>query len=435
MRSLWRPLRSETRSAVGASGLLLGAGLVAGASNLVFNLIVARGGGAANYGAVGSLLMVATVAGFFATGCQYAVAQLAAVGSLGTGRMLRPAFWVVAPWLTLSLGVLVLAAPFSAYLHLASVGPVLLTSVLLGVILLGAAPSGLLVGASRFRALATIGIVSTLVRLIMGVWIGHGPGTVVGALVASLVSVGVSAVLSIAVLMLSRRIGRLPRPAAGATTESTKGEARLMTRGALGALIAAALWAIWTLPVLAARHQLSLDQAGAFAAAQLLAGGIIYLTTPLVTAFYPTLARGGDRQAVVVGFVATVVIALVGVLGLGLLGPTLMPRVYGPEFHPGMALLFSLGISAAVTTVVGFACWSAVARRQLRVPVVSGLAVGLICAVALCSVAAHSGVQLGAVPAAAMMIGGCAAGVTQLAISRRSVRSLDAVHAGEIAGL
>jgi O-antigen/teichoic acid export membrane protein len=411
--------------------LLLGAGLVGGLGNLVFNLLVARGGGAVSYGAVGSLLMLATVAGFFATGCQYAVAHLAAVAPPGASRLLRAAFRGVAPWLILSVGLLAAAVPLSSYLHLGSLGPVLLTAALLGATVLGAAPTGLLVGASRFRAVALIAVMATVFRLILGVFLGHGPGTIVGALTASLIPVVLAAVVGIVVLRLPRRRQPVASEDAHAPSAPGKTEAGVMARGALGAVIAGALWGIWTLPVLAARHQLRLEEAGAFAAAQLLAGGILYATAPLVTAFYPTLARGRDRQAVVVGLLATAGIAGVGVLGLGLLGPILMPRLYGPEFHPSSTLLFVLGFSALVTTVAGFASWAAVARSRVVRPVVVGLSVGLVSAGLLCALWAHSALELGSVPALALLVGGLAASVSQLVMAGESFRAEDPVRSGE----
>lgn len=430
-RPRWRLLRSDTRRAVGASGLLLGAGLVGGLGNLVFNLLVARGGGAVSYGAVGSLLMLATVAGFFATGSQYAVAHLAAVAPPGASRLLRAAFRGVAPWLILSIGLLAAAVPLSSYLHLGSLGPVLLTAALLGATVLGAAPTGLLVGASRFRAVALIAVMATVFRLILGVFLGHGPGTIVGALTASLIPVVLAALVGIVVLRLPRRPQPVASEDAHAPSAPGRTEAGVMARGALGAVIAGALWGIWTLPVLAARHQLRLEEAGAFAAAQLLAGGILYATAPLVTAFYPTLARGRDRQAVVVGLLATAGIAGVGVLGLGVLGPILMPRLYGPEFHPGSTLLFLLGLSALVTTVAGFASWAAVARSRVLRPVVVGLGVGLLCAGLLCALWAHSPLELASVPALALLVGGLAASVSQLVMAGESFRAQDPVPSGE----
>jgi O-antigen/teichoic acid export membrane protein len=430
MRATWPSLRLETRRAVRAGGLLMGAGVVAGVGNLVFNVVIARGGGAASYGVIGALLMLATIAGFLATGSLYAVAHLAAVGTPNRRGLMLPAFRGVAPWLVVSLVLVVGAVPLASYWHLASVAPVLLAAALLAVIVLGAAPTGLLVGFSRFRAVAGIGVGTTFLRLVLGAWLGRGPATVTGALVASVVPVALGALVGV---VLVWRAGRALQPVESEVARgvSATAGAGLVVRGAIGALIAGGLWAAWTLPVLVARHLLDPTRAGEFAAAELLASGVIYATTPLVTAFYPTLARGGDRQAVVVGLLATASLAGLGVIGLAVVGPALMPRLYGSAFHPPASLLAGLGTSAAVITIAGFICWAAVARRRPMGSVMVWLGVGMLTDVLLCMAWAHSAIQLGFSPAIALSIGGLVAGVAWLAAHRRGVRLLGAVHASE----
>jgi len=183
-------------------------------------------------------------------------------------------------------------------------------------------------------------------------------------------------------------------------------------------MIAGCLWALWTLPVLSARHLLAPSQAGQFAAVQLLAGGILFASAPLVTAFYPTLARGHDRQAVVVGLLGTCGVAGLGAAALGIVGPALVPRLYGSQFHPSAALLICLGISAAATAVGTFLCWVAVARRRPLLPVLFGLGAGLLADFALCMLWAHTSIELGISPVLALLLGGATTAVATLAKAR-----------------
>lgn len=396
---------------------MMAAGLATGVGNLGFNVLVARLGGAASYGILGPLLTLTTISGFLATGSQYAVARLVAVGAGRGTRVIRLAFRSVSPWLILSAILLALSFPIAEYLRLASVVPVVLTALLAGATVLGAAPTGLLVGASRFPAVAAIMFGTVILRLALGVLLGHGSGTVDGALLASLIPVLVAAGAS---LLVARRVLR-PRAAAPAVTGdgAEPGESGLMRTGVAGALIAGSLWAVWTVPVLSGRHLLAPSQAGQLAAVQLLAGGILFATSPLIMAFYPTLARGRDHQALVVGLLATGAVGAVGVIGLGLVGPQLMPRLYGPQFTPSAALLMCLGFSAALTAVVSYLCWAAVARRMALAPILAGLAVGLIADVVLCTVWAQSAVELGVSPALALATGSVAALVVGRAIRQR----------------
>lgn len=430
MRSLRPSLGSDTKVAVRAGGLLMSVGIVGGVGNLVFNLLVARGGGPSAYGAVGSLLNLVTVAGFFALGAQYAVAHISAVAPPGTNLLAR-AFRGVAPWLGISLVVLACAVPLTAYLHLSSIGPALLTGFLLVGTVLGAAPAGLLVGRSRFRAVAVITLGSAFLRLALGALLVRGPGTVTGALAASLVAVLGGVVARTVWVLWSDRTPQ-HREAALATpdTKPQHGGPGLVLRGTLGAMIAGGLWGIWALPVLAARHTLGPSEAGQFAAAQLLAGAIIWVTAPLVTAFYPTLAKGPNRQAIRVGIGATAAVAGIGLLGFGLVGPFVIPRVYGASFHPGALLLFDLGLSAMATAVITFASWSALARSHLVGPVLAGLGVAVASALVLCLVWAHSSLELGASPAIALVLGSAGMGVAKLVTIWRSAAMGDEVQVG-----
>lgn len=411
----WGSLRGETRRAVRAGGLLMAAGLATGLGNLVFNVVVARAGGAASYGVLGPLLTLTTISGFLATGSQYAVARLVAVGAQGSRHLIRLAFRGVSPWLVLSAVMLVLAVPVAAYMHLSSIVPVVLTALLAGATVLGAAPTGLLVGASRFRAVAAIMFGTVLLRLCLGVLLGHGSGTVDGALLASLIPIVVAAGAS---LLVAHRVFRSQRPPLAPVAAVVAGAAPgsgLLTTGIAGAMIAGCLWALWTLPVLSARHLLAPSQAGQFAAVQLLAGGILFASAPLVTAFYPTLARGRDRQAVVVGLLGTCGVAGLGAAGLGIVGPALVPRLYGSQFHPSAALLVCLGISAAATAVGTFLCWVAVARRRPLLPVLFGLGAGLLADLVLCMLWAHTSIELGISPVLALLVGGAATVLATLA--------------------
>jgi O-antigen/teichoic acid export membrane protein len=417
----------------------MAAGLATGLGNLIFNVLVAREGGAVNYGVLGPLLTLTTISGFLATGSQYAVARLVAIGAEGTRHLIRLAFRGVSPWLVLSALLLVLAVPVTAYMHLTSTVPVVLTALLAGATVLGAAPTGLLVGASRFRAVAAIMFGSVVLRLCLGILLGHGSGTVDGALLASLIPIVVAAG---AALMVARRVFRQPPVAvatiasAAAVSAETAPGSGLLTTGIAGAMIAGSLWALWTLPVLSARHQLTPTQAGQFAAVQLLAGGILFACAPLVTAFYPTLARGRDRQAVVVGLLGTCGVGGLGAAGLGIVGPALMPRLYGSQFHPSAALLFCLGMSAAATAIGTYLCWVAVARRRPLLPVLFGLAAGLITDLTLCMLWAHTSIELGLSPLFALVLGGAVTAAASLAKGQQRVfwwraQSVSPVHSVE----
>ena len=105
--------------------------------------------------------------------------------------------------------------------------------------------------------------------------------------------------------------------------------------------------------------------AGDFAASQLLAGGIIWLTAPLVTAFYPTIVRHRHGSPITIGAIATLAIALVGLVALT--AGRASPDREGSTAATSVGregCFFVLAMSATATACATFACWAALARRQ-----------------------------------------------------------------------
>lgn len=395
-------IRGEVRRAARAGVLLVVAGGATGILNLLFNVVVARGGGAAVYGAIGALLTVVTVVGIVATGFQYGIARHAALSSRSARQLLRPALTSVLPWAAAALLLAALAWPLSGFLRLPSMVPVLLIVAVAVVSVFGAAVSGLLVGLQRFRVIAGLGVGAAVLRLGLGFFVGRGPSAVSLSLTVSLIGLLASFLAGLLLLTVGRQATR-PRPS-GAKAAEAPGSAR--SAGLLGAVIAGALWTAWGLPVLFARHLLAPAAAGDFAATQLLAGALIWGTAPLVTAFFPTIARFPTRQAFVYGELATLVLALVGAALLTAVGPTLVRHLYGTSFAASRPLMAVLTISAAATACATFGAWSAMAGRTHVGRVLVSLLVGLGAEVAWDLLGAHGPITLAAAPALAFVVGG-----------------------------
>ena len=401
---------SEVRRAARSGILLVVAGGVTGVLNLLFNVVVARRGGAATYGAIGSLLTLVTVVGIVATGFQYGIARQAAVSSRTPRQLARPALRSVLPWAGGALVLGMLAWPLTGFLRLPSQAPVFLIVAVAVVSVFGAAVSGLLVGFQRFRVIAALGVGAALFRLGLGFLVGRGPAAVTLSLTVSLVGLVASFLAGLLFLTLGARAGRA-RYAGPKTSEAEGADG---TAGLLGAVIAGALWTVWGLPVLFARHLLHPAAAGDFAATQLLAGALIWGTAPLVTAFFPTIARLRTRRAFVYGEVATLVLALAGAAVLTVIGPVLVERLYGSSFLASRPVLAVLTISASATACATFAAWSAMAGRAHVGPVLIALLTALGAEVAWDMLGAHSPTTLAAAPALSLLIGG----VTFAAVAR-----------------
>ena len=413
-----KPPRGEVRQAAYAGVLLMAAGGVTGVLNLLFNVVVARGGGASAYGAIGPLLMLATVAGLLATGLQYGVARVAALTPGPAPELVRVAFRSVLPWVLPTLVLALLALPIAGFLHLSSPLPVLIVTVLGAVSVAGSAVSGLLVGLRRFRVIAGLGVGFAVLRLGLGLLIGHGAPAVEGSVLVSVVPVLGSLLLGLAILLYSRRpLG---------DTDIATGEGKtdgVQRTGFVGALIAGGLWTIWGVPLLFSRHALSPVAAGDFAASQLLASGIIWVTAPLVTAFYPTIVRYRHRSPILIGAMGTLGIALVGVLILTAVGPIVMVKLYGRHFSGSRGLFLVLAVSATATATATFACWAALARRRATQLTLAALGLSLLLELGWDGLIGHSGTVLAAGPVLALTLSvGVVAAIT-LIPRRRAHRS------------
>jgi O-antigen/teichoic acid export membrane protein len=216
-------IRGEGRRAARAGVLLVVAGGVTGVLNLLFNVVVARGGGASVYGAIGALLTVVTVVGIVATGFQYGIARRAALSTRGLAELIGPTLRSVAPWAAGALVVVAIFWPLSGFLKLHSVVPALLIAALAAVSVFAAAVSGLLVGFRLFKVIAGLGVGSAVLRLGLGFLVGRGSAAVELSLVVSVVA-GVATLLG-GLLLLAVAARRIPT-SSGAPGGTTRGPSR-----------------------------------------------------------------------------------------------------------------------------------------------------------------------------------------------------------------
>jgi hypothetical protein len=415
------PPRREVRQAAYAGVLLVAAGGVTGVLNLLFNVVVARGGGVSAYGAIGPLLMLGTVAGLLATGLQYGVARVAVLAPKPAPDLVRMAFRSVLPWVLPTLILALLAWPIAGFLHLSSPLPVLVVILLAAVSVAGAAVAGLLIGLRRFRVIAGLGVGFAVLRLGLGFLVGHGGAAVDGSVLVSVVPVLGSLLLGLVILLFVRK----PTDPADVAPPGVD-SGGIQSTGFVGALIAAGLWIIWGVPLLFSRHALNSVAAGDFAASQLLAGGIIWGTAPLVTAFYPTIVRHRHGSPILIGALGTLGVALVGLLILTAVGPLLTTKLYGGHFSGSRGMFLVLGVSAAATACATFACWAALARRRAMrlTPAILGLA--LLLELGWDGLLGHSGIVLAAGPVLALTVsGGVVAAVTLISRRRVKTRALE----------
>ncbi len=391
----------ELRQAAGAGLKLVLAGGLAGILNFLFNVVLARNGGAANYGEIGPLLAIITLVGLAASGVQYGIARMASISSRPPRTMLAPAFRVVLPWLACTVLLTVLAWPLGDFLRLSSPLLAVAAAAVASVGVAGAAVGGLLVGFRRFNVVAILAVGPAALRLAFGVLAGKGSTVVVTSLAASSLATGASFLGGLVFLLF---FAGPPEPGKTADLRST-GQ-RAGHDSLTGALIASSLWATWTIPVLFARHSLPPRSAGDFAADQLVAGALIWGTAPIVTAFYPTIVRHRRRAAVVFGQAATSLVALSGGCLLTILGPLLLRHLYGSGFSQARSLLLALALSATVIASATFAAWAALAAGQHLGALMAALVLALGLELAWDGTVAHGVIALALGPVPAVLLPG-----------------------------
>ena len=377
---------------------MTGATLVVGLGNFAFNIVVARQGGPAAYGAVAPLLAVAAVSTVLMTATTFAVARMVVASNADPRRALRGSVRAVIPWLVLSAVLLVFAQPLAAYLHLS--GPELVVfAVLFGATsICGGAPVGVLLGMRRYGLVAALMLTVPAARLLaFEVLLSLRLSVATATLIASVLAACVCLAAGVAVVVA------MP---VGITTVNSRETASLARESVTGALLAGCLWVIWAIPVLAARHVLTPSMAGDFAAVQLVATGVVYLASPVVTVFYPLIAHEASSSSARRGFAVTAVIALVAGLGLILIGPGVSRHVYGSSFASPRLLFGPLAASAAAVAIATYGFWAARAAKRFTKVAAATVACSMVAELAAAEIAGRDVLALAAVP-----VEGFAAGI------------------------
>lgn len=400
--------RPEHGRAICAAFLLSTVGVITGVGNLGFNVIIARFGGDEAYGSVGALLSVSTLAGFLAVGLQYAVARRVATGTLSrpVGLVRLSSASAASGGVTL-VGLLVLAGVLTSYLHLKTPVPALLTMLIVVIVIVTSLPLGMAIGLRLFGGIAAVQVLSVCVRLV-GAFAGS---RIADATVTALAATAVSGVvLAGGLTLIVRRSPEWQR-----MESASRPAGQLAIDGLLGALASSALWSFWSLPLIFARHGLTGQQAGSFAAAQILCSSILFLAAPIVSVFYPMFARSLDVRLAWLGLAATLFLCTAGLVYLSLFGPDLMRRVYGTGYSGSRGVFTILSVSAGSLALLTYGFWMLRAvSGSWRSPGVS-LLVGLVVVVTIGSSGASQVGLDGSAAAIACVVSAAAYGVLALA--------------------
>ena len=347
-------LRGTTGRLAALAGPVMLAIAVQSAANLVFHAALGRSLPAADYGALGAVLAAMTLVAVPLTALQTAAARLAADGGL-TGSTARSAL-ARALRLLAPIAVLLVpaAGPLGDFMHLGSwwdaalLAPTLLVSGLL------ATARGLLLGTARSQTVASTYLVSTTMRLGLGVLLA-APLGVTGALIGTVLG-------ELAALLLAVR----------AVWPATVGTARRLATGDLArtTAVVTGLFAFTTVDLFLARHHLPGDVSGAYVAAATIGKTILALPAAAMSVAYPRLVaawstRAGERPALRSSLVVVGAPAMAGALVVAIAPGLVLTLLYGDAFPAETgSLVRALALVAGASAVVSVLAHAAMARRS-----------------------------------------------------------------------
>ena len=345
-------LRGTTGRLAILAGPVMLAIAVQSVANLLFHAALGRTLPAADYGALGSVLAAMTLVAVPLTALQTASARLVADGGLTgrTGRSaLARALRLLAPVAVL---LVLVAGPVSDFLHLGSwwdaalLAPTLLVSGLL------ATARGLLLGTGRSRSVAGTYLVSTTIRLGLGVALAVPLG-VTGALIGTVLG-------ELAALLQATR----------AVWSDTVGATRSLALGDLArtTAVVTGLFAFTTVDLFLARHHLPGDISGAYVAAATIGKTILALPAAAMSVAYPRLvaawsARSGQPAALRSSLIVVGAPAMAGALVVAVAPGLVLALLYGSAFPAGTgSLVRALALIAGASAFVSVLAHAAMAR-------------------------------------------------------------------------
>lgn len=359
--------RSETAKAAGMALATLSANAIA----IVFTVVFARLLGVGDYGALGALLSTFTILAVAGSALQVAVARETALGDLGDAPSVAH---TTRRWLTqLALaGVAVTAVsvifrqeiaeliavpehPWAA----AAILPTGILWMILGVL------RGALQGLQRYAAVGQSIVLEAVGRLILGLVLVAGGAGMTGAYLGTPLSMALTAVILtgiVAKLVIADGAGERA-PARGRTLAS------LVSGGWAPIVGLIFLAALQNVDVIVAKHQMSEDAAGAYAAAVVAAKLVVWVAIGVGLYLLPEATRraaaGLDPRPVFLRTLAILGLVAVPALLVFLAVPSLLLRLaFGEEYTTAADALVVLGAAMALLAVAYLAVQYMLALRM-----------------------------------------------------------------------
>jgi O-antigen/teichoic acid export membrane protein len=317
----------------------------ANAANYFFHVVISRMMSPDEYGALGAVLALLVWLSVPFGAVQAAVAKRLAEGHLGPDAPDLDLSWkrslrtVASIAVAVACGLGVLSPFIWQFFRLDSPITALLISVYVIPAALLAVLRGALQGMLRFKRLAALVSLPILVRLGAGVLLVGAGGGVAGAVAASVLAELTGILL--ALLLLGR--GKLPRRPVTKDRDFLR-EVAPMTLGLGG------MWLLIELDLMLARHFLSPEESGHYAAAGLLARAVLFLPGVVSMVALPYFSRTGPRGGTAYRWLLAASGAVLGVsvplvLAFLVSGDRIVLLTYGERFGDAASLLMVMTLA------------------------------------------------------------------------------------------
>jgi O-antigen/teichoic acid export membrane protein len=336
----------QTTKAVGLAAATMAANLVAVAFTVVFTRLL----GADGYGSLAALLNLTVILFVPGAALQVAAAREGTLGRLGRGGELAG---TLARWtrrILILLGAVIVGSclarkPLAALVNVDQVWAAAWVPATAVLWLLLSLQRGLLQAARAYRAVGLSIVLEALMRLSMSLaLVGVGLG-VTGAYLGTLSSLALTALAL--ELLLRRRLG-------AATPGARQHPLRQLVRSAalpIGALTVVA--ALQNVDVIMAKHALSDDAAGVYAASTVAGKAVLWIAVGLGFWVLPEATRraaaGGDPRSVLLRALGVIgALSAVALVIFATVPALLLRTAFGAEYESGDAILLTLGAAYAL---------------------------------------------------------------------------------------
>jgi len=351
-------------------GLFLVSHNISNILNYAFLLAMSQALAPSDFALFAALFGTIYVASSLANTAQISVAAAVAashpqMSSAVVGVAMRRLFTLTLPF---TVGVLLAAWPFAAFLHTQDASSVALAGVAVWLHLLAAVGYGGLQGSGRFTRLGVGLIIAAAGRLVLGlilVWFGL---EVKGALLGVVLGLGLSSALVIA-------------PFVGSALRSPG-----VSLPPLGLVLAALLTSVAiALPtgvdVVLVQHYFPVQEAAAYAAVSVLGKVVIFGPLAITLVFFPLLARLHAEGRATKPFLLLNLLATTGLSTLlavaVIVAGILMPQVVLRGYTVSVAFLVTYLAAMAIFSLVVTLLYSSLARRRERLVTVMALALAV----------------------------------------------------------